>query len=179
MQFLIGNNLQSCRDALASQERSALHLLERTSINFQVQSSIVPKYPSISRLIISGNLTGLQVNVSDVKYKSLMRLIDVCIPNFDDDEDIPKPLSTAATKADASTFRLSPTLFRRGEGEYHVEEDQEQHEQYPHLEGEMSTTSPKLIFEPDAIDIQVPDLSNSAFADIDATHPRHSNFGNP
>jgi vacuolar protein sorting-associated protein 13A/C len=127
-------------------------------------------------LIISGNLTGLQVNVSDVKYKSLMRLIDVCIPNFDDDEDIPKPISTAANKADASTFRLSPTLFRRGEGEYHIEEDQEQHEQHPHLEGEIPSTSPKLVFEPD---VQVPDLSNSAFVDIDATHPRHSNCANP
>ena len=127
----------------------------------------MPKYASLTRLKISGNLAGLQVNFSDVKYKSLMRLIDVCIPNFDNDDDGPETISTTASKADAGTFRLPPTLFRREGGEYHVEEDH-----HSQTEEETSTISPEFFLSDDG-DIQVQRLYNSVIADTDLIHARH------
>ncbi|THH34126.1 hypothetical protein EUX98_g96 [Antrodiella citrinella] len=86
-QFVIGDDLQSCRDALVSNDFDNLHLLERTNIDLQVQNSIVPTAYNLPRFKISGHLPSLQVNLSDTKYKALMRLIDVAIPHFDVDPD--------------------------------------------------------------------------------------------
>lgn len=86
-QFVIGNNLESCRQALVSDDGDNLHLLERINIDLQVQNSIVPTAYSLARFKVAGSLPSLSVNLSDTKYKSLMKLIDVCIPKFDDDSD--------------------------------------------------------------------------------------------
>lgn len=91
-QFLLGNDLQSCREALTSNAGDNLHLLERINIDLQVQNSIVPTAYSLARFKVSGTLPTLNVNLSDTKYKALMRLVDVCIPKFDDDQpDTPPP----------------------------------------------------------------------------------------
>ena len=82
-QFVIGNNLESCRHALVSDDGDNLHLLERININLQVQNSIVPTAYSLARFKVAGSLPSLSVNLSDTKYKSLMKLIDVCIPKID------------------------------------------------------------------------------------------------
>ena len=96
-----------------------------------------------------------------------MRLIDVCIPNFDDDDDGPETISTTISKADAGTFRLPPTLFRPEGGEYHIEEDQ-----HSQTEEETSTISPEFFLSDDG-DIQVQHLYNSVIADTDVIHARH------
>ncbi|EEB88478.1 hypothetical protein MPER_13665, partial [Moniliophthora perniciosa FA553] len=41
-QFIIGNDLQSCLDALNADSGDSLHLLERINIDLLVQNSIVP-----------------------------------------------------------------------------------------------------------------------------------------
>ncbi|KAJ8463158.1 hypothetical protein ONZ45_g17681 [Pleurotus djamor] len=117
-QFILGDNLESCRDALTSKSADSLHLLERTNLEFQVQSSIVPGALNITRFKVNGKLPSLHVNFSDSKYKALMRLLDVCMPNFPD-EDSHEPLPAG----DGIGFQFDNRLFSSGVGrEYHVEE---------------------------------------------------------
>ncbi|BGP36549.1 Vacuolar protein sorting-associated protein 13 [Rhodotorula kratochvilovae] len=91
-QLLMGPSLQVCLDELdvkdghkhAAGEAGELHILERTSLKFLAQNCIVASAPNLTRFKISGSLPTLQLNFSDRKYKSLMRMIDVALPKFDD-----------------------------------------------------------------------------------------------
>jgi len=119
---VIGNDLQACREALASNTADSLHLLERISIDLQVQNSIVPSALNLARFKVSGKLPSLQVNLSDTKYKALMRLIDVSIPKFDNDSDN-KKVGALAPK-NPTNFPLVPGgLFGPVEKEYHIDDD--------------------------------------------------------
>jgi vacuolar protein sorting-associated protein 13A/C len=52
----------------------------------------------------------LHVNLSDTKYKALMRLIDTCIPKFNDDDHETNP-PIAPPSNYLPTFQLPVTLF--------------------------------------------------------------------
>lgn len=109
---------------MTSSDHDQLHLLERISIDLQVQNSIVPSAHSLAKFKVSGHLPSLQVNLSDTKYKSLMRLIDVAIPNFDDESDLPPRPALAKQKSGAPAFRLpSGMIFGMGDQEYHLDDD--------------------------------------------------------
>lgn len=114
-QFVLGGDLQSCRNALTSLDDSSLHIIERVSIDLQVQNSIVPSVVSLARFKISGKLPTLQLNFSDSKYKSILRLIDVTIPRFDNSTVDPKAVVP-------SDYPLSSGLFDLPETEYNVDE---------------------------------------------------------
>ncbi|KAJ7597035.1 vacuolar protein sorting-associated protein 13 [Mycena floridula] len=117
-QFILGNDLQSCLDALTSDGSDSLHLLERTNIALEVQNSVEPTFINRPRFKISGNLPRLQVNMSDTKYKALMRLIDIAIPKLADDSPAPMARDTGE-------------FSRRAQIEYHVEDDEEgSHEEF-------------------------------------------------
>lgn len=118
-QFIIGDNLDACLEALSSKTKDTLHLLERININLQIQKSIVPTAVTLAQFKVSGTLPSLQVNISDTKYKSLMRLIDVAIPKFEDNS----PSGTLPPKGFSTDFQL-PILFGRGDEEYHVDYDE-------------------------------------------------------
>ncbi|GAA5925213.1 hypothetical protein JCM10213_008734 [Rhodosporidiobolus nylandii] len=91
-QLLIGPSLKVCLDALEDGEGHAhsgvgeLHILERTSLKFLAQNCILAEAPNLTRFKVSGSLPSLQVNLSDRKYKSLMRMIDVAVPKFGDSD---------------------------------------------------------------------------------------------
>ena len=75
----------------------------------------MPSVVSLARFKISGKLPTLQLNFSDSKYKSILRLIDVTIPRFDNSE--------ADTNAVVpSNYDLSSGLFYLPETEYNVDE---------------------------------------------------------
>lgn len=103
-----------------------MHLLERINMDFEVQNSIVPTAYNLARFKVSGTLPTLQLNMSDVKYRSLMRLIDVCVPHFGD--DVPKkPQIPEASKSEFPLSPLPPTftlpgVFRAKETSYTVED---------------------------------------------------------
>ncbi|KAL4070939.1 vacuolar protein sorting-associated protein 13 [Scleroderma citrinum] len=118
VQFVVGYDLQSCRDALVSENGDFLHLLERTNIELKVQSSIVPNAVNLTRFKVSGKLPSLHINISDAKYKILMRLIDVTIPNFNDSEES-RPVDQGPI-----AVPLSAGLFRSTGPEYNVEDSQ-------------------------------------------------------
>jgi vacuolar protein sorting-associated protein 13A/C len=115
--------LQSCQDALTSDAKDSLHLLERINLDLQVQNSIVPTAFNLARFKVSGHLPSLQVNLSDAKYKALMRLIDVCIPKLGDDAgtSTPPPL----VKNTSSAFQLPSGIFSQSETEYNVADEDE------------------------------------------------------
>ena len=119
-QFLIGNDLDSCLAALASETERGYHLLERTSINFSVQKSILPSALQLARLRVSGNLPELKVNLSNVKYKCLMRLIDIAIPKLGEPE--PEPMKIPK-RPELQGLRLSSNVFALTSHEYTVDED--------------------------------------------------------
>ncbi|KIP11945.1 hypothetical protein PHLGIDRAFT_21259 [Phlebiopsis gigantea 11061_1 CR5-6] len=125
-QFVIGTDIEASRKALTSSDNDQLHLLERININLQVQNSIVPSAYSLAKFKVSGHLPSLQINLSDTKYKSLIRLIDVAIPNFDDESDLlPRP-ALAKQKSGAHAFRLpSGMIFGKGDQDYHLDDDPE------------------------------------------------------
>lgn len=95
-------------------------------MDFEVQNSIVPTAYNLARFKVSGNLPTLQLNMSDTKYRSLMRLIDVCIPHFGDDTP-KKPQVPRTPKAEFPLSPLPPTfplpgVFRAKETPYTVED---------------------------------------------------------
>lgn len=121
-QFIIGDDLDSCQKALTA-EHDTLHLLERISIDLQAQNSIAPKALNLARFKLGGTLPHLKVNFSDTKYKALMRLIDVCIPHFDDDDDKQEAPPLMAPNMNRSASE-GHSLFRQTE-EYHFDDENE------------------------------------------------------
>lgn len=89
----MGPSLQVCLDALegdhvdSANGAGELHILERTSLKFLAQNCILNEAPNLTRFKISGSLPSLQLNFSDRKYKSMMRMIDVAIPKFNGDAE--------------------------------------------------------------------------------------------
>lgn len=102
-----------------------LHILERISVNLQIDKSIVPTAVNLAQFKVSGTLPSLQANMSDTKYKSLMLLIDVCIPHFGDEQETFGP-SSPPTRTISSGFQLPGTLFGQSEQEYNIEDDDDQ-----------------------------------------------------
>ncbi|GAA6031882.1 hypothetical protein JCM8097_003317 [Rhodosporidiobolus ruineniae] len=104
-QLLMGPSLQVCLDQLegghnhASEGLGELHILERTSLKFLAQNCILASAPNLTRFKVSGSLPSLQVNLSDRKYKSLMRMIDVAVPKFGDDNPDNAPSSRPSLEA--------------------------------------------------------------------------------
>uniref|UniRef100_A0A0W0G3E4 Putative vacuolar protein sorting-associated protein vps13 n=1 Tax=Moniliophthora roreri TaxID=221103 RepID=A0A0W0G3E4_MONRR len=123
-QFIIGNDLQSCLDALNADSGDSLHLLERINIDLLVQNSIVPTFAQLARFKVSGNLPSLQANLSDTKYKALMRLIDVSIPNFGDGNKGNKVAQRPATRP-AKSGDFLPLPFGRPV-EYHTDDAEDE-----------------------------------------------------
>lgn len=102
----------------ASEEGRGLHLIERTNMEFSVQSTIAPGAMNLTRFKVSGKLPSLVANFSNLKYKGLMRLIDIAIPNFDDGSS-PAPTALPTNRPDP--LKLPSNFFRKAE-EYGVED---------------------------------------------------------
>jgi vacuolar protein sorting-associated protein 13A/C len=120
-QFIIGDTLQSCLSALTSKGSDSLHILERINVDLQIDKSIVPTAVNLAKFKVSGTLPSLQVNLSDMKYKSLMCLIDVCIPHFDDEKAQVTPAQSVSL---VQTFQLAPAFFGRSAPEYSLDDDE-------------------------------------------------------
>ncbi|KAI2611442.1 vacuolar protein sorting-associated protein 13 [Hypoxylon fragiforme] len=90
-QVLIGPSIEETKSQLVEKDENAmLHIVEKINVDFVVALSILPKAPNLTKVKVSGHLPVLQAMVSDTKYKSLMKLIDVAIPKFDEEPSRPK-----------------------------------------------------------------------------------------
>ena len=82
-QVLIGSTIEETRSRLDAKNASKdLHIVDRINMDFLIEMSIIPKGSELTKFRVSGNLPVLHASMSDAKYKSLMRLIDVAIPHF-------------------------------------------------------------------------------------------------
>ena len=145
-QLVMGNDLRSCLAGLSSDTTDhGVHLLERINLDFTVHLSILPKAPNLTKFKMTGHLPSLRVNFSDRKYKTLMRIIDVAIPQLGASE---APSTQGATRAEqeqvnalrssdsAATLDLSKQRrqrlagqLRRGQQEYLVADEEEVEEE--------------------------------------------------
>ncbi|CAM1500416.1 Fc.00g095780.m01.CDS01 [Cosmosporella sp. VM-42] len=82
-QVLIGPSIDEAKAQLVEKDDEArLHVVEQINVDFVVETSILPKAPNLTKLKVSGHLPMLHATLSDSKYKTLMRIIDVAIPKF-------------------------------------------------------------------------------------------------
>lgn len=93
MQLLLGSSIDETRKQLADDTPSkTYHIVERINMDFKVEICIVPKVAHLTKFRINGHLPVLHASVSDAKYKALMKLLDVAIPKFHEDElQTPRP----------------------------------------------------------------------------------------
>jgi vacuolar protein sorting-associated protein 13A/C len=125
-QVLIGPSVEETKAQLENRnDTQAMHVLERTNLDFLLETSIIPKAPSLAKVRISGHLPVLHMIVSDKKYKNLMRIIEVAIPRSVEDEPPLEPIqatmtapshtrtqSSASKKAIKSRERASSASFK-------------------------------------------------------------------
>jgi vacuolar protein sorting-associated protein 13A/C len=84
-------------------------------------------------------LPKLQVNLSDTKYKSLMRLIDVCIPHFDEGPQESAPAPPPGARDNSGVFPPLPLLFGSRAPEYNVDDHD--------ADGDVGTSEKDLFFD--------------------------------
>lgn len=89
-QILIGSNVRDTMKQLHNKvSDSPASVVDKTNMDFLVEISILPDAHSLTKFKVSGTLPKFGASMSDSKYKIMMSLIDVCIPNlsFDMDDD--------------------------------------------------------------------------------------------
>jgi vacuolar protein sorting-associated protein 13A/C len=99
-QLLLGPSIAETKKQLDPGNTARhLHIVDRINIDFTVETCIVPKASSLTKFRIGGHLPVLHASISDSKYKSMMRLIDVAIPKFGSDEEkVEKPAQAVQSK---------------------------------------------------------------------------------
>ncbi|OLL22292.1 Vacuolar protein sorting-associated protein 13 [Neolecta irregularis DAH-3] len=86
-QLLIGPSVESTLNQLKRMtDDRPYNVVDRINMTFQVEMSILPKAPNLTKFRITGHLPLLHASISDSKYKTMMRIIDIAMPNFDIDE---------------------------------------------------------------------------------------------
>lgn len=116
-QVLIGPSIAEAKSQLVEKDdKRMFHIVEKINLDFVVAMSIIPKAPNLTKMKISGHMPVLHATVSDTKYKSLMKLIDVAIPKFGDEAQQsqsqqetkrPRLLSSASGRSFRSHHRKS------------------------------------------------------------------------
>ncbi|ORX96417.1 hypothetical protein K493DRAFT_329607 [Basidiobolus meristosporus CBS 931.73] len=80
VQILVGQSIDTCLRMIQDinlADKDDYLVLDRINMSFLVDVSIIPKAPNITGLRVSGRLPLLKVNISNTKYKAMMRLLEV------------------------------------------------------------------------------------------------------
>lgn len=86
-QLLVGNSLDRCLDEIRHPTgNKELHIVDSITMEFELGMSIMPHAPNLTRTRVTGHLPLLQARLSDRKYKTIMRIVDIVIPKSDDEE---------------------------------------------------------------------------------------------
>ncbi|KAH7312762.1 hypothetical protein B0I35DRAFT_481183 [Stachybotrys elegans] len=111
-QVLIGPSINETKAQLTRKSGDfMMHIVDQINVDFVVETSILPKAPNLTKLKVSGHMPMLHAAVSDTKYKTLMRIIDVAIPKFHDQQAVPdQPHETKPTRP-----RLVSSLSNRSQ----------------------------------------------------------------
>ncbi|KAJ1311504.1 hypothetical protein OPQ81_009991 [Rhizoctonia solani] len=128
-QLLLGGDLETVLAGLSHEHERAhdLHLLERINLDFVAQNTIVPDALNLAKLKVSGKLPELKVNFSNQKYKGLMRIIEIAVPNFGDDTGTPtnkpKPKSDSSPEHTSALPIPGNVFSRRQQASYFIDDD--------------------------------------------------------
>lgn len=90
---LIGTNTEECLWQLQDNPpRNGVdaRFIERIDMNFLIEMCILPGKTEFTKFKISGHLPLLSINLSDSKYKILMKIVDFIVP-VDEDEKADQP----------------------------------------------------------------------------------------
>ncbi|KAK9707772.1 Vacuolar protein sorting-associated protein 13, partial [Basidiobolus ranarum] len=101
VQLLVGQDIETCLARLKGTDDSdrddSLHIVDRINMKFCVDVSIIPQVSSITGLRISGGLPLLKINISDTKYKALMKFIDLILGDRHSVDSLPRRKSFIGT----------------------------------------------------------------------------------
>ncbi|KAI8363865.1 hypothetical protein EDC96DRAFT_608831 [Choanephora cucurbitarum] len=87
---LIGNNTKECLWQLNGHPpRNGVdaRFIERIDMNFLIELCILPGKTEYTKIKVSGQLPLLSINLSDSKYKILMKIVDFAVPKTEADPD--------------------------------------------------------------------------------------------
>ena len=111
-QLLLGPGIDATKEQLnASEDPKNLRIIDRINMDFLLETSIMPKSTDLTKTRISGHLPVLHASISDSKYKNLMKLIDIAVPNFETDES----LDGGRTKAPVKNTKDVPAASQRAD----------------------------------------------------------------
>ena len=123
-QLVLGGNYQDCMESLQGELKDRdLHLLERINLTFTLHNSILPRAPNLTKLKVTGKLPRLNINFSDGKYHTLMRLIDVSIPRTHDEAPAEAHAAPTQPVEDRAPFDLVQARRERLVEQLRGEED--------------------------------------------------------
>lgn len=113
-QVLIGPGVEATKAQLNTNVESRnFHIIDRINVDFVLEMCIVPKVTQLTRTRISGHLPELHASMSDIKYKGLMKLIDIAIPHFEAENSSSDPAAVVAAKEEAAiTTRARSASFQ-------------------------------------------------------------------
>ncbi|KAG0050250.1 hypothetical protein BGZ83_004992 [Gryganskiella cystojenkinii] len=109
-QLLVGQSVDRCLEQIRNPKKdNDLHVIDKISMTFNVHLSILPQAPNLTKIRVFGDLPLLQVNFSDRKYKTLMRIVDLVVPK--DPEAAATPAPPPATKLKNSIGLLGKSTY--------------------------------------------------------------------
>ncbi|KAF9111925.1 hypothetical protein BGX27_004234 [Mortierella sp. AM989] len=80
-QLLVGQSVERCLQQIRKPSKdNDLHVIDKINMTFHVHLSILPQAPNLTKIKVFGDLPLLQINFSDRKYKTLMRIVDLVVP---------------------------------------------------------------------------------------------------
>ncbi|KAI1310241.1 hypothetical protein EDD11_003857 [Mortierella claussenii] len=91
-QLLVGQSVERCLQQIRKPSKeNDLHVIDKINMTFHVHLSILPQAPNLTKIKVYGDLPLLQINFSDRKYKTLMRIVDLVVPKDSDTAAPPPP----------------------------------------------------------------------------------------
>ncbi|KAK9463382.1 uncharacterized protein V1516DRAFT_644614 [Lipomyces oligophaga] len=119
-QVLVGPNVEETIAQLyaSTVQHKEFHIVDKINMSLLVEISIVAQTSNLTKLRVSAHLPVLHVSISDVKYKTLMHLINTSVPklSFVDEDDLSymnMPLEDSE-EATSQTNRRGSTASQRG-----------------------------------------------------------------
>ncbi|KAJ5133749.1 hypothetical protein N7526_005114 [Penicillium atrosanguineum] len=143
-QVLIGPGVEATKAQLTSGvESKNFHLIDRINVDFVLEMCIVPKVTQLTRTRISGHLPELHATMSDTKYKGLMKLIDIAIPQFDEGKDTASPVAKVAeeTETAIATRARSASFQPAARRDLPVVDDDEAESESDHAKKSLDTSN--------------------------------------
>lgn len=80
--LLIGNDVQECLAQQQGKKEGQAHVIQRIDMEFLVELCILQGATQFTKFKVSGHLPLLSVDLSNTKYKTLMRMIDLILDSI-------------------------------------------------------------------------------------------------